>query len=423
MTDAHRTHRWQGVLVLTLGAAGIGLLAKRPALLLVSALGVVYAVYPRLSSVSTPQLELDREVSDQSPAVGSEIQVTTTIRNVGDLPVVDLRVVDGVPPALATTDGTPRLGTALRAGESTSFTYTVEAMRGRHHFEPATAIVRDISGGHELELTLASETEIDCTDGLRATPGQSQTLAMPGRNTSDSGGSGTEFHQTRSYRRGDPVGRVDWNRYARTGELTTIEFREEQTASVVVVVDATPSAYRGPDGEPHAVVAGLGAAQQLFESILDSQNHVGLAAFGREDVWLAPNSGRHHRLQARELLATHGAFSARPPAPDTTVAVDAQVERLLARLSEDTTLLVVTPLLDDAIADAIRRFRAERHSVTVVSPDVTWGASEFDGQRLAAIERDSRLRQLRQVGVPTIDWRTDEPLPATLQRQMEAVAP
>ncbi|MBX0324296.1 DUF58 domain-containing protein [Halomicroarcula sp. F13] len=421
MSDARRTHRWRGVLVLTLGAAGVGLLAKRPLLLMLSALGVVYAVYPRLSSVSEPRLDIDRRVSEENPQAGTSVEVTTTVQNVGDRPIFDLRVVDGVPPALAVTDGTPRFGTALRPGERASFSYTMTAKRGRHRFEAATAIARDPSGGHEVEVEVETDTEVDCTTDVGTAPLRSQTLDVTGQNPADSGGSGTEFHQTRAYRRGDPVGRVDWNRYARTGELTTIEFREEQTASVVVVVDATPGAYRGREGEPHAVVAAVGAAQQLAETVLDGQNHVGLSVLGTDDLWLAPSSGRRHRLRLQELLATHSAFEARPPEPETTVDVEAQVETLLARLEDNTQLLVVSPLLDDDVVEAVQRFEAERHRVTLVSPDVTVSDAGAGGRTLAAIERDSRLRRLRQSDVTAVDWETTEPLSATLHRRTEAM--
>lgn len=421
MSVPHRTRRWRGVVVLTLAAAGVGLLAKRPLLLLVSTLGVVYAMYPRLSSVSEPRLELDRRVSDTNPQAGTPVEVTTTVRNAGDRTLFDLRFVDGVPPALAVTDGSPRLGTALGPGDEASVSYTMSAKRGRHRFEAATALARDLSGDHEVEVAVEAETAVDCTSDLDTAPVGEQTRPLSGQIPADAGASGTEFHQTRSYRRGDPVGRVDWNRYARTGELTTVEFRAEQTASVVVLVDATPAAYRGREGDPHAVVLGVSGAQLLVPTLLDGHNHVGLAGLGREAVWLAPSSGRKHRLRAQELLSTHRTFSSRPPDPDATIDVETQAETLLARLGERTQLLVVSPLLDDAIVTAIQRFRATDHDVTVVSPDVTAGVEETDGaragRRLAAIERASRLSTLRAADVGTIDWPTTEPLAATLHRQ------
>jgi len=419
MSDAERTHRWRGILVLTLGAAGVGLLAKRPLLLLISTLGVVYAVYPAVSGVSTPRLELDRRVSDDNPETGATVEVTTTVRNVGRWPILDLRLVDGVPPALSVADGSPRLGTFLRSGESASLTYSVTAERGRHRFEAATAIARDLSGGHEIEVKAADDTTLDCTADLGRAPTAARTLDVTGRQPSNSGGAGTEFHQTRSYRRGDPLGRVDWNRYARTGDLTTIEFREEQATSVVVVVDVTPSAYRGRTDDAHAVVAGVGVAQQLVETVLGDQNHVGLSSLGREEVWLTPSSGRQHRFRAQELLATHSAFEARPPPDDAETPVGEQVERLLARLSDNTQLLVVSPLLGDDIVEALQRVHANRHAVTVVSPDVTTPTGAPDGRELAVIERRERVRRLRQTGITVIDWDTVEPLPASVDRQTE----
>jgi len=52
--------------------------------------------------------------------------------------------------------------------------------------------------------------------------------------------SGLEFHATRNYQSGDPVSRIDWRRFAKTNELTTVQYREEQAVRTVLVVDARP---------------------------------------------------------------------------------------------------------------------------------------------------------------------------------------
>jgi len=129
MTDPSPTHRWRGVLAVTLVAGGLALVAKRPALLLSAVVGVVFVAYARVTPPPSPAIELDRGLDGASPSHGDRVDVTTTVRNVGDRTLFDLRIVDGVPPALAVVDGTPRHGTVLRPGESATFSYAVAARR------------------------------------------------------------------------------------------------------------------------------------------------------------------------------------------------------------------------------------------------------------------------------------------------------
>lgn len=415
MSDTYSTNRWRGILVVTLGAGGIGLLAKRPSLLLLAALGVVFAAYPLVSSAPDPRLRLERRVSEDSPKHGEPFEVTTTVRNVGDRPLFDLRIVDGTPSALTVVDGTPRHGTALRPGESASFTYSVEAKRGQHHFDPATVVVRDISGGSEVETTVSTETEITCQSAVSQAPLRSQTSGSAGRIVSNQGGSGSEFYQTRAYRPGDTVNRIDWNRYAQTGDLTTIEYRVEQAATVVILIDARPVAYRGQEDQPHAVAYSVAAARDLLETILDRRNRVGIAGFGRDAPWLAPGNGRVHRVRAQNFLTTHAAFGSRPP--DDVPDLSEQATQLRTRLPNDAQLLVLSPLLDDDLADTVRLFDVEGQAVSVISPDVT--ASDGPSRRLAAAERTERIRELRRTGIPVVDWAPERPLAAAIDAAAE----
>mgnify|MGYP000259316035 CR=1 FL=1 len=416
MTDPSPTHRWRGVLAVTLVAGGLALVAKRPALLSSAVVGVVFVAYARVTSPPSPALELDRRLDEASPSHGDQVDVRTTVRNVGDRTLFDLRIVDGVPPALAVVEGTPRHGTVLRPGEATTFSYTVAARRGRHRFEPATVVARDVGGSWEVEVQIDDGTTVDCTTDVPAAPLRGRTLEAVGRVLADDSGAGTEFHQTREYRRGDALSRVDWNRYASTGDLTTIEFRKEQATRVILVVDARPVAYRAPEGDPHAVSYAVAAAGQLARAIVDNRNHVGLAAFGREPCWLEPGTGRNHALRVQQRLADHAAFGARPP--DDAPPVADQAKALQARLENGDQLLVLSPLLDDDVVETVRRFEAEETPVSVLSPDVT--DADGGGRTLARIERDHRHRTLRRAGVRVVDWDPERPLSVAVTDAMGA---
>lgn len=404
--DSHlQTNRWRGVVAVSLLMAAAGLLAKRHELLALSATGVVFATYPKLVSSTSPSLAVERSVSNASPTEGDRVEVTLTVRNEGTDTVFDCRVLDGVPPALCVVDEPARRGVVLRPGDEESFTYTIVARHGRHSFEPATVVVRDVSGDREWELTVEApeDVELDCTSPLSSSPVRPQTLDTVGTVTSRAAGDGIQFAQTREYRRGDPFGQVDWNRYAATGELSTIEFHEEQSASVLVVVDARSSAYRSAPDQTHAVDASVSAAEQLVEAFQRDRNHVGVATLGPNACFVSPGAGREHRLRTRKTLRTHRSLT---PTNRADPPLDEQVDRLLERLRDDTQLFVLTPLTDDDVLAALRRVEAHGHATTVVSPDVT--GSDTPGERLATVERRTRLTTLRRVGIPVVDWSVDQ---------------
>ena len=401
------TDRWLGIAGAALALVGLGVLVRQPSLVLSGAVGVGYAVYARAGDAPTPTLSVTRSVSDEAPAPGDEVRVTVRAENVGETALPDLRLVDGVPPGLAVVDGPARVATALRPGTAVTFEYTVRAARGDHEWEPLTAVTRDAAGAREREATLDAPTAIACTPELSAggdLPLRGLTTVHHGRVPTDVGGSGVEFHATREYRRGDPLKRIDWNRRARTGELSTVELREERAATVVLLVDARESAYvaADPDAET-AVEASVAAAGQAFSALLDGGDRVGVAALSPLDCWLPPGSGTVHAARGRETLATDPALAPTPSGERFYRSL--WLRRFRRRLPADAQVLFFTPLVDDTAATLARRIDAHGHLVTVLSPDST--TTETPGQRLATFERRQRLRSLRAGGIRALEWGDD----------------
>ncbi|QWC19598.1 DUF58 domain-containing protein [Halorubrum sp. 2020YC2] len=401
------TERWLGVAGAALALVGLGVVVREPSLVLAGAVGVGYAVYARAGDAPTPTFAVTRSVSEAAPAPGDEVRVTVRAENVGEAALPDLRLVDGVPPGLAVVDGPARVATALRPGAAVTFEYTVRAARGDHEWEPLTAITRDAAGARERTTALDAATAIACTPELSAggdLPLRGLTTVHHGRVPTDVGGAGVEFHATREYRRGDPLKRVDWNRRARTGELSTVELREERSATVVLLVDARESAYVAPDPDAEtAVEASVAAAGQAFSALLTGGDRVGIAALSPLDCWLPPGSGSVHAARGRETLATDPALAPTPSGERFYRSL--WFRRFRRRLPGDAQVLFFTPLVDDAAASLARRIDAHGHLVTVLSPDPT--ATETTGERLTAFERRQRLRTLRSAGIRALEWRDD----------------
>lgn len=425
------TGRWRGIVAVALLAVAVGVLAKRPPLLLVGAVGVVFAAYPLVTPTPDPAVSVTRRVAPESPNDGDAVDVRTTIRNEGDATLFDLRVVDGTPPMLSVEDGSPRCATTLRPGGEVTLAYELRARPGRHRFRPTMLLCRDASGSVEVETTVAAETTVACASRVPSVPLRSQSRHRTGPLVTDEGGSGLEFHSVTKYERGDPPSQIDWRRFARTGELTSVTFRTERLADVVVCVDARADAYRASDAdEPHAVAHAVDAAGRISDVLLEANHRVGLAAFGPEGCLLAPGSGSDHADRLQRRLVTAPAFTLTPPesvrttrpkpgtdtgdtsttgAPDS---LDRQLSEVRTQLGPSTQVILLTPLCDDGAHRVAQRLDRGAGAVTVITPDVTAGRSP--GGRLARLERDHRLTALRNAGIPTVDWNSEEPLGAAL---------
>ncbi|WP_435064611.1 DUF58 domain-containing protein [Halobaculum sp. EA56] len=410
------TGRWTGMAALALVPVGLGVLLRHPPLVLVGALGVAFAAYARGDAAPELDVTLERELSDPTPDPGDEVTVTLRVRNDGGGVLPDLRLVDGVPAALA-SERPARLGTALRPGRTATLRYAVTAVRGAHEFDPVHLLARNPSGSRERDARLEAEgaTTIRCTPELEASaslPLRGLTTVYSGRVPTDVGGAGLEFHSTREYRHGDPAKRVNWARYARTGELSTLQFREERAATVVVCIDAREEAYRAPDGESaNAVERGVEAATVAVPALLDSGDRVGIAAFGPGDCWLSPGVGDDHAARARDLLATHPALA--PTPSGERFLPTTWLRRFRRRLPADAQVLFCTPLPDDYAVTVARRLDAHGHAVTVIAPDAT--ADDTPGHRLAGVERANRVSRLRAAGIRVLDW-GEESLATELER-------
>lgn len=417
------TGRWRSLVALVLVAAGTGLVAKRPSLLLISAVGVVFVTYTQLTKLPSPNLSISRQVetTDEDNQL-----VTTTVRNTGSKTVFDLRIVDGVPPMLTVSSGSPRCATTLRPGGSVTLTYEVAVRPGHHQYRETTVMCRDMSGTHEVETAITEPTTIKVKSALPTLPITGLENHTVGQLATETAGDGIEFHSVDDYEPGDPADRIDWRRFARTGELATVAFHGMVTAEVLICIDTSAGAYRASsESEPHAVAHALSAAAQIGDALFEANHRVGLAAIGGGTVLLPPDAGAQQVTRFQRLLQTAPAFALTPPpaakssdadpqthteaTTGTEPTIDEQVAAITARCRSTTQLLVITPACDDTIQFA-HQFGSR--DVTVISPDVT--TDRTAGGLLARVQRADRLTALRNAGVSVIDWEPTEPLGAAL---------
>jgi uncharacterized repeat protein (TIGR01451 family) len=413
------TNRWLGVSAFALVAFGVGLMAYEPSLLVASAVGLAYAGYSRSGTPpDLSALEVRRELDEENPSPGERVSVTVQVRNAGDETLPDLRLVDAVPGPVTVVDGSPRVATPLRPGKTVSFSYEMVARRGEHEW-PLYAVGRDASGEAEATETVAVDATLECVPRLDTTqsmPVRALTTLFTGEVATDSGGPGLEFHIKRQYQPNDPLSRVDWKHRAKTGEFATVDYREELSVNAVLLFDAREAAYLTPSLEAaHAVDRSVDAGAEIFASLFDRGDQVGVAAFDTIPCWLAPGASDEHRERARRLFTGHPALSSIPPTDEkgTGGYVD-PLTHVRRQLSMHSQVFLFTPLCDDYSAEVAKQLDASGHPITLVSPDPT--LADTVGTKLVRVERRVRLAALREQGIRVVDWPLDERLGTVLER-------
>ncbi|MFC3476758.1 DUF58 domain-containing protein [Halobacterium litoreum] len=446
--------RFGGALLATLALAGAGVASGQQSLFVAAAIPLAFVVYGALSTPGDAgDLRVSRTLSKESPLPGDRVTVTVTVENASETVFPDVRVADGAPDGLRVVDGATTGGFALPAGETATFSYTVVADRGQFPFDAPTVRVRGAGAAVERTDSVAADGAdvLHCRVSVADIPLRRQTTAHSGQLPTDTGGPGIEFHSTRDYQHGDPVARINWRRYAKTGELSTVNYRERRSAAVVLVVDARDACdVAARSGTPSGASLSAYAAAQAVRPLEGAGHQVGLAAFGvgegagSDPAWVPPGNGDAHHARLATVLdaaveSDEGESSEpteddAPEPPEQTAQAaadggnawlddatedDARVHRLADLLPSGTQVVVCSPALDDFPVAVTRRLLADGHRVTALSPDVT--ATDTPGRTLAAADRALALGDLDATSAQVVDWTPGESLASAVARTTTAV--
>jgi uncharacterized protein (DUF58 family) len=233
-------------------------------------------------------------------------------------------------------------------------------------------------------------------------------------------GVGLEVLQLREYRLGDPQHRIDWKASARTGQLVSRDFSEDQHLEIVLAIDA---------GRSSAVKAGgldrLGhyanLAARFAENAVMQDDRVGLLIFAdRPLAACAPLRGLSAVLRIRHLLSSMQVVGAESNPLNAVLRIGSLVRHR-------SLVIMLTDLDDATVASqlaAAARMLLPKHLPLIVglasreveelaqAPASNWLAPY---EALAAQEHCARLQSnvmtLRALGAPAI-----MPQPEQLER-------
>ena len=426
--------RFDAAVLAAVALLTVGTILGETVLFVAAAVPVVYLVADALARSPSPSsLTVERTFDPEVPAPGETTTVTLTVRNESDRTQPDVRVVDRLPDHVPVVEGSPRGSLSLRPGESGQISYEIVASQGDHEFDSPLVRLRSLpaAGSATGEPAVDGTSILRCRRGVSDVPQTDGSLRRVGTQPTDGGGSGLEFHSVREYRPGDDIGRIDWRGLAKTGELSTVNFRETRATKTVVVADGrVPTRQSRDHGHPTGAELSAYAADRAFGRLVAAGNHVGLTALGIDENDIEPTLPSDRSGRPWVPVGNDAATRTRVGAVLDAVVAAGQAEReatpatadggtredalaLRERLPGAADVVLTTPLLDDDPVGLATELVAAGHDVVVVSPDVTGGGTP--GGRAASIERRLRIERLRESLATVVDWNTDRPLSTALE--------
>lgn len=356
-----------------------------------------------------PDYYLDHAVSAERLFEGDEVTVTVTLTARSRVWLLEL--LEPLPPTVELGSGRNRALFALEPGHRGQWTYRLRFPgRGRFTLGTLYARVWDRSGLRVFEGRHADPTPVRVYPRvvpLRRLPQPLRTQTSVGNYVAPTFGAGLEPGEIRPFAPGDQVRHVNWRASLRLGKLYVTRYHQERNADVVLMLDTLSQVGRPPETSLDLCVR---AAASVARAYLARKDRVGLIEYGGVIRWVRPGSGPAQLERVLDaLVAAEPVF--------TYVRKDlAMVPPRV--LPPQALVIALSPLLDPRFVDAVGDLVARGFDLVVLAPspiDITRATlvrSPVDelACRLWAVERRTRLAELRRGGLAILDWAPAQPL-------------
>jgi len=250
------------------------------------------------------------------------------------------------------------------------------------------------------------------TEQLRALATPRRTGVGTGMHLSPRRGEGIEFADIRPFTTGDRLGAINWRVTARRQEPWVNDQHPDRSADVVLFLD-TFEALDGDSGLRLAVEAASALARR-HGAVAD---RVGLVELGGVFRWIRPGAGADHLHQIVDALLNTQAFVTEADKTIDLVPIKALPPR--------STIIALTPLLDDRGVTALFDLLGRRHDLVVVETaiDRFIDPAVLDANPVATalwrLDREELRLRLQGRGARVISWSAEEPF----DRVLHALAP
>jgi uncharacterized protein (DUF58 family) len=349
------------------------------------------------------------ELSSHRLLEGDEVEVRLVVRARDALDWLEVELPD--PPRLRPRDAGRRV-VALAEGGQRTLTYRIACERWG-----AYDLAAQVAGRHALALVTATASVpapalrvYPRVERLRRLVPPLATRPASGNRAAREAGEGIEFAETREFRAGDRVRRINWRASARRGRLLVSDRLPERSSDVVVFLDSLAQAQTA---DASTLDFSVRAAAALVSAYLPRRDRVGLLSFGADLEWVLPSgSARQQYRIVDAVLATESSSFYRWHDP-----------RLIPRrvLPPQSLVVALTPLLDWRVIRALLDLRGRGFDLSVIEVDpvsLAGGARARygdDAWRAWLLARDATRARFRRAGCSLVCWDREAPLTAVVE--------
>jgi uncharacterized protein (DUF58 family) len=407
----------------------LGLVLRNPQLVTVAVVLLSFLTWAALRAAHADVAATGRRIdeddeSDEAPALASlsamrkisaarifedgEINVTLRLQNESPLSKI-LEVKDTVPEVMRIKEGANYILMELGPRRETLIEYTIECpLRGFYTLGPVSIRVQDPFGlfHKEKEIHVYDDFLVfPKTEDLKDAFVKSKVPKIfTGAVNIRQPGEGSNFYNLREYIPGDPMRKVNWKAYARSGKMMVNEFERDAVSDIILIVDSRAVSETGPVSR-NSLVYSTRAAASLAQFFLSRRDSVGLVLYGSDINSVDRDTGKK---QLYVLLTKLAGAAAKGNTPLQVVT-----NRIMPYINKGSPIIIMSPLEGDpTLVNAVRDFRARDFDVTVLSPSSL--EFEFDAKRLdrtgyevLKTERDIMMSELRGLGAFVMDWEPD----------------
>ena len=356
-----------------------------------------YLAFGLLFASENPQLQVEKDISDDKVIQGEPVEVRLSVINVGPK-VEELIVEDLLPDSLQVTDHQHKILTDLGEHDRCSWQYTIETRRGYYWMKSVMATMGETFGIFQKTVQLPAEKTMMVVPRItrlkHVTIRPRRTRVYSGIIPAAKGGSGTDFFGIREYQTGDSPRLINWKASANVGRLQVKKYEPAISLETVLFLNLNSEEYdlrSRTDASELAIVIAASVANHLVEK----RQKVGLVTNGLDPlttegqaVMLSPRKGRGHLMKVLEVLA-------RVEAGSTSPFIELLRQKSVI-LSWGTTAIIITPQETPDLLAAVLRLRQQGFHVVLVIVEM---GGNFNQTRQRAA----------QIGIPAYHiWRESE---------------
>ncbi|MDG4774838.1 DUF58 domain-containing protein [Solwaraspora sp. WMMD792] len=300
-------------------------------------------------------------------------------------------------------------GLAVPTGSAAGFELSGVALRwGRQPVGPVAARAIACDGLLSCRPVVAEPVRVPVypvIDPFNADEAMPRAAGLVGGHRSRRPGEGGELAGVRIFGPGDRLRRIDWRVSLRARQLHVAATLSDRDAEVVLLLDVLTEVGRsgGVSGGASVLDTTVRAAAAIAEHYLHRGDRVSMLEYGPTARRLRPATGRRQYLTVLEWLLD---VEVRPtPYEPYDQVFGPQL------LSSDALVVVLTPLVDPRSAEMLARMARSGRIVvavdtlpTTVAPPPRQGQWTEVAYRLWRLDRENTVGQLREHGVPVVNW-------------------